>query len=1184
MRGYAAKHASQPPLRSSLADEASWRLGGFRARRVGEADNPGPGQTVRSLKSFLLVTLNCGGAPGAWAALKHYSNYKGAVVLALQETRMLPDEWGAFQRHAHKLGFRGKVAPGLPSVGRWGETRPRGGVALLVDKRLRIDFGPDHVSSDSQVLGATVENWWLSTFYAPPCEHADPQGEAARGLQELFEVTRKDESSAWIACGDANELPGDSTIACTLRAYGGTPLSTGRGSRWSSDREIDWFASSRPLDFALPVDAPFAFSDHKALELTVPLGTVDCQQGFLSPSVSWVKPQDVSSEDWRRWLDAAWTASEAVKAFDSQVAQGSLTVQDAWDVFMRLLHDMFCQAFHTCKSAGFATNSRTGLHANRPKGRIPSWKCRFWARSGNDRQTGSMHITKLRRRLARTYELQRLQSRPQPRRAQGEAEAKTLCTRLGLPQDPWSAEVQAAVKDLVSEVSQELRGAEKAQKTQALQRWRYSILHEPAGLGRWLRRREQVAVTKVSGLGRVARTPRECTALISDFWTQFWDGAQSQGPDEEAIYERLVQWALPDRAHTQWEPPSLPLLVAQARKATGAAGPDHWSGLELRHLPEGALATFRLLALQWEEQGICPEQLTHSRQVNLPKNAKVLNSHVDVGDVRPIAVMSCFWRLWGSAWMQTPSIKHWVSSNTPTELAFGKGSSAPFSATECFEAFAADGFASSLDFTKCYDCMRPLGTVRLMRAGGFPEGLCRLCQAVWCHQKRWLEWGGHVAQLPIHSGHATAQGCPFGPLSLLLWMGSGLTATAHMPGPERLSGLIRVYMDDRTCTARSAEHLVHRVRSWQSWSRSVGLLESATKTRLASRTAQGRRALRALWPQPEQVGDSLEVLGASSQPPVADVLPPKQEARLQSAKAVVTVLGNLRLCFERFHSAARTYGVSKASYGWLAHLPTAKVCWNQWTVLRTGQRSLQRANRHIRAIIFGGTSHLDCLAAGNLLRCLRQLKEAGRIRWHNRRGSPLDALRRWLRERSWTEVSPWKWRGVTPECSLDLSTQSVPQMLHSLRQGWRAEHWRLFQNWPRPEVAELSGITAAQFLRTDFDRTRKAMQESPSYRTVATLASTSPACFKPGVRQNTVRSHLCCWPGCNALGSWRHIAWTCRCRPAHAPRLRGLNLTPVQLRLGWVRKGVRSDVGVANWLAEVQTQIWRAAHPPGANR
>ena len=205
-------------------------------------------------------------------------------------------------------------------------------------------------------------------------------------------------------------------------------------------------------------------------------------------------------------------------------------------------------------------------------------------------------------------------------------------------------------------------------------------------------------------------------------------------------------------------------------------------------------------------------------------------------------------------------------------------------------------------------------------------------------------------------------------------------------------------------------------------------------------------------------------------------LPPKHEARLRAAGAVLSVLGNLCLCFEHFHSFARIFGISKGLL-WLvslAHLPTQKVCWSQWTALRTEQRILTRANKHIGAIPFGGTSHLDCLAAGNLLRCVRQLKEVGRLRWHNRGGSPLHTLRRWLQERGWTEVSPWKWRGVMPECSLDLQALS----------------------------------------------------------------------------QSVARSHLCCWPGCNELGTWKHMAWICRYRPAHAKRLRVRDFSPIQFRLG----------------------------------
>ena len=77
---------------------------------------------------------------------------------------MTHSEWGAFQRKANSLGRWAQHADGR---GRWGEVRPRGGVALLVDKRLKISQGPSCVGDDAQVSSAWIENWRLSTFYAP---------------------------------------------------------------------------------------------------------------------------------------------------------------------------------------------------------------------------------------------------------------------------------------------------------------------------------------------------------------------------------------------------------------------------------------------------------------------------------------------------------------------------------------------------------------------------------------------------------------------------------------------------------------------------------------------------------------------------------------------------------------------------------------------------------------------------------------------------------------------------------------------------------------------------------------------------------------------------------------------------------------------------------------------------------
>ena len=45
-------------------------------------------------------------------------------------------------------------------------------------------------------------------------------------------------------CGDANEVPGDSIIEETMNNYGGSLIGTSQGTRWDSDREIDWFVVS----------------------------------------------------------------------------------------------------------------------------------------------------------------------------------------------------------------------------------------------------------------------------------------------------------------------------------------------------------------------------------------------------------------------------------------------------------------------------------------------------------------------------------------------------------------------------------------------------------------------------------------------------------------------------------------------------------------------------------------------------------------------------------------------------------------------------------------------------------------------------------------------------------------------------------------------------------------------------
>ena len=147
-----------------------------------------------------------------------------------------------------------------------------------------------------------------------------------------------------------------------------------------------------------------------------------------------------------------------------------------------------------------------------------------------------------------------------------------------------------------------------------------------------------------------------------------------------------------------------------------------------------------------------------------------------------------------------------------------------------------------------------------------------LCGA---HRPAGLNGKATFALSPV-AGTATAQGCPFGPLSLVLWMGAGHAATAEARPPEETAGCTRVYMDDRSFTATTAQALLSKMSRWRCWSK-----ENLSKSQLTATKAQDRECLARLAPDPQVVMPDLEILGCTSHA-AARRLAPKEEARLQA--------------------------------------------------------------------------------------------------------------------------------------------------------------------------------------------------------------------------------------------------------------------------------------------------------------
>lgn len=236
------------------------------------------------------------------------------------------------------------------------------------------------------------------------------------------------------------------------------------------------------------------------------------------------------------------------------------------------------------------------------------------------------------------------------------------------------------------------------------------------------------------------------------------------------------------------------------RDADGAAGCDGWSASELRYLPLSAIRLWHDLGTRWLVAEQVPQQLTQVRQVNLAKSHKIDNQgNLAVNDLRPISVLSSFWRLWSSAFIKDARVQSWISLNKHKNVVHGKGSlGCEVSGQLLQDAYMSDSYLCSLDYQEAYDRMNPQITANFLLSIGWPRGFVMVLLSVWKNQQRFIQFEGHVHPVILAASKSSPQGCPCVPAMLALWMSSGFRFLEVSFG--RLPGQVCVYVDDRTFT------------------------------------------------------------------------------------------------------------------------------------------------------------------------------------------------------------------------------------------------------------------------------------------------------------------------------------------------------------------------------------------------
>jgi len=740
------------------------------------------------------------------------------------------------------------------------------------------------------------------------------------------------------------------------------------------------------------------------------------------------------------------------------------------------------------------------------------------------------------------------------------------------------------VEQRLKELHSEDRVEQEQRKMQRLKEWRLKMRSGVSEVSTWLKQAKEEPTPVLVWDGVESRTRQEATSFVKAHWRKVWE---SKTPEErKAQQERSIKAIageyLRRQQQMEWESPDEDETLTALGKANGAAGADGWTGEEVRCLPADAKRRFHKLARRWEKAGKPPRAMKEFRQVNLVKPGKAKEGKLKAEHTRPISVASIWWRAWATAWVTGRKVMEWREKHLPKEVIGGKGSKgAEEAGADLLDALHQYGFLGTLDYSLCYDHMDPEVTVAIMEQLGWPSGLTEVLREVWCDQKRWIIWDGHVDPEPLQGGTATPQGDPWGPFALNMWMAAGHwiveerekekasqqeRATWEQVGRRKS----KIYMDDRTWVDRTAVGLVSGVHSWKEWSESVGLKENPTKIQMIAKSAKLKtELLEVAGDLREFVKDDAEILGLVTAGTRGRKTQEKEKKRLDAAKASLARLRVLPVSRAKKLSYCRIFGVSQGTYGWMGRRPTKQEMQAVTNAIWKSAGGLQAAAPQLRNVLEGGTLNLEVVLGqrqlGMAWRRICREGNADDVWWNRTRGTLARVCRDWMAANGWEEAGPWKWKHAKLSLSIDLHRENRKELMHKLRESWRAAQWDIFVSRERRDSKEMQGI---QYDGMAAKNARQAAK-TPERKAMAMGAFMSPATMQHDRAAQANFTMKCCW--CQrVLGTHEHIFWQCPQRPEKWRKPRDARLA----RLGWAVEGQR-DERIVEYMSRVVREVWK---------
>eukprot|EP00438_Fugacium_kawagutii_P007004 Skav208849 [mRNA] locus=scaffold1839:65559:76580:+ [translate_table: standard] len=588
---------------------------------------------------------------------------------------------------------------------------------------------------------------------------------------------------------------------------------------------------------------------------------------------------------------------------------------------------------------------------------------------------------------------------------------------------PWSTWA-----DALEHVHQELQKLKETSFQARIKVWKEQMCEQGKAATRWLNKDVlQVMPEILTHDGVATATTEESFSELSKFWSTMWK-RQSDIPQLHVLQQQLAeeQWrtAFPDQ---DWIPTWTEFTDAARRARGSSAGCDGWTGTALSVMPAEAFTTFLILVRRWRSQNVWPSAWTHLRQVHLRKVPGL--GPVKSKDLRPIAVMSVWYRALMITVSRRPSTQQWLLQVAPDACHGGlAGRSITTAVGGLLPALEAGQTAIALDYKKCFDMLRPDLVLAHLTLHRWPPSLISLLRHTWPGQKRWMELGHLSCAEHVQVDSSMPQGDPLSPLGLIVSLAEATQAVSS-------TGIRQsVFLDDRVLVAPTVRQAQQGQRLWKHWSSQLGLVENDDKVVVLAQDAFQRHARCRAGVPSDRLQSQLRLLGVDfvSKCCSSDMGAANQE-RFEKFIGIANRLSRAPVPIKVRSALYRTRVIPKASFGWWWSPFPVKAKNSLFAIYKKIGYVQKMCSRDVRLLLEG---HILCPEFQALSALIREFRKATSFGMPLA-GSWLERITSSLTDMGWQRSSPTTWEHEHVG-AFHLINDPKDRVLHQVREGREA--------------------------------------------------------------------------------------------------------------------------------------------------